>query len=87
MLETKEEVKEVQGRPWKNAAFCTTFDEADTKRNKLIKEDKEGKFQIKVKKLSDRFVVKIRNKFVEEKKDAKTKKRKKNAVRRSNSPS
>ena len=87
MPKTKEEEKEVQGRPWKNAAFCTTFDEADKRRNKLIKEDKEGKFQVKVKKLSDRFVVKIRNKLVEEKKDKKTRKRKKNAVRRSNSAS
>ena len=87
MPKTKEEVKEVQGRPWKNAAFFKTFNEADKRRNKLIKEDKEGKFQVKVKRHSKQFVVKTRNKFVEEKKDKKTRKRKKNAVRRSNSPS
>ena len=35
--------------------------EADEKRNDLIKEGDENQYQVKVKKLSERFVVKLRN--------------------------
>ena len=57
-------VKQVINKPWKNESFHQTFEEADSVRNKLASiwsesKDHEG-MQVKVKRLSDRYVVKTR---------------------------
>mgnify|MGYP005817930455 CR=1 FL=1 len=60
-MSNKSEEEIVQGKPWKNVSFFDTYREADEKRNDLIKEGDENQYQVKVKKLSERFVVKLRN--------------------------
>tara|TARA_R100000008_G_scaffold86793_1_gene81631 strand:+ start:1457 stop:1741 length:285 start_codon:yes stop_codon:yes gene_type:complete len=83
-------VKQVFNKPWKNDSFHATFEEADTVRKKLINiwsENKEHEgMQAKVKRLSDRYVVKTRLHpdfdIKEEKKNGKGKRRnKKNSSR------
>tara|TARA_Y100000004_G_C8711437_1_gene326080 strand:- start:247 stop:501 length:255 start_codon:yes stop_codon:yes gene_type:complete len=47
------------GKPWKNEFTATTFEEADVKRNNILKSDK---VQVKVRRRSDgTFVVKTRD--------------------------
>jgi len=63
MTEEKEE-KPKNNRPWKNESFHSTFEEADSVRKKLLdiwssKKEHEG-MQVKIKRLSQRFVVKTR---------------------------
>jgi hypothetical protein len=65
-LETNEENKNkvVDGKPWKNEAYFDTYSEADMKRHNMLsawlgKEEFKGR-QVKVKRLSDRYVVKTR---------------------------
>jgi len=78
-------VKQIFNKPWKNESFHKTYKEADTVRNKLVatwSESEEYKgMQAKVKKLSDRYVVKTRVhpefEVNEEKKDGKSKRRNK----------
>ena len=60
--ETENKVKE--GKPWKNESFFKTFAEADKKRKNMLlawesSEQHEG-MQVKVKRLSERYVVKTR---------------------------
>ena len=57
-------VKQVSGKPWKNESFHLTFNEADIFRNRLLtiwsdNKNHEG-MQAKIKRLSDRYVVKTR---------------------------
>lgn len=65
------------GKPWKNEFTATTFEEADSKRNNILKSDK---VQVKVRRRSDgTFVVKTRSATVaksnsKKKKSAKNKK-------------
>ncbi len=64
MKEDQEKEKIVDGKPWKNEAYFNTFTEADQKRNNMLaawkdKEEHKGR-QVKVKRLSDRYVVKTR---------------------------
>ena len=65
------------GKPWKNEFTATTSEEADSKRNNILKSDK---VQVKVKRRSDGvFVVKTRSATVtksnsKKKKSAKNKK-------------
>jgi len=62
-------------KPWNNDSFHNSYEEADKRRN-LLKDEKD--LQVKVKKLSERFVVKTRSiKMVEKK----SKKKSKNATR------
>jgi len=80
-------VKQVINKPWKNKSFHETFEQADSVRNKLISiwsESKEHEgMQAKVKRLSDRYVVKTRLhpdfEVKEEKKSGKGKRRNKKA--------
>jgi len=52
-------------KPWNNDGFFKTYQEASARRD-LLKDEKD--LQVKVKKLSDRFVVKTRSvKLVEKK--------------------
>jgi len=60
----EEENKIAEGKPWKNEAFFKTFAEADQKREYMLmawdgKEEHAGR-QVKVKRLSERYVVKTR---------------------------
>ena len=65
------------GKPWTNSFVCKSFQDADDKRNKILKENSE-QFQVKVKRRSDgTFVVKTRN-MSQEKTSTKNKKNKKN---------
>lgn len=79
-------VKQVINKPWKNESFHATFEEADAVRNKLLStwsenKDHEG-MQTKVKRLSDRYVVKTRlHPDFEPKKEEKKKKHGKNKRR------
>tara|TARA_R110000824_G_scaffold24497_2_gene86224 strand:+ start:521 stop:772 length:252 start_codon:yes stop_codon:yes gene_type:complete len=50
------------GRPWKNAARFKTFEKADEDRNKRLK---EKNLQVKIKKLKEQYVVKVRSTIVE----------------------
>jgi hypothetical protein len=80
-------VKQNFGKPWKNESFHATFDEADITRNKLLAiwSDNEAHkgMQVKVRRLSDRYVVKTRlhpdSEPKEEKKHGKGKRRNKKA--------
>ena len=83
-------VKQVINKPWKNESFHLTFKEADAVRNKLINiwsesKDHEG-MQVKIRRLSDRYVVKTRLhpdfEPKEEKKSGKNKRRNKKASNR-----
>jgi hypothetical protein len=78
----------VNNKPWKNESFHSTFDEADSIRNKLIKiwetDTKHEGMQVKIKWMSskNKFVVKTRlhpdfEKKKEEKKSGKSRKRNK----------
>jgi len=58
---TAEDEKQKQGKPWQNVAYCDSFEEADHKRKSLEEADLDSIFEVKVKKLSDRFVVKTRS--------------------------
>jgi|1_EtaG_2_1085319.scaffolds.fasta_scaffold08037_2 hypothetical protein len=60
-MSDKNEEEIVQGKPWKNVSYFDTYREADEKRTDLIKECEENQYQVKVKRLSERFVVKLRN--------------------------
>jgi predicted double-glycine peptidase len=64
-------------KPWHNDGFYKTYREADQRRE-ILKDEED--LQVKVKKLSDRFVVKTRSVKLVEKK---TKNKDKNANRRS----
>ena len=78
-------VKQVINKPWKNKSFHETFEEADLIRNKLVsiwsKSKEHAGMQVKVKRLSDRYVVKTRLhpdfEVKEEKKSGKGKRRNK----------
>ena len=89
-------VKQVINKPWKNESFHQTYKEADAARSKLVNvwsesKDHEG-MQIKVKRLSDRYVIKTRLhpefEVKEEKKSGKGKRRNKKASnkRKSDTP-
>jgi len=73
---TEELQTQTPGKPWKNEGFYFTFEEADAVRRKLKsiwKDNEQHKgMQVKVKKSSDKFVVKTRlhpdNEVKEEKK-------------------
>ena len=56
------------GRPWDIIGRFNTFEEADIRRKQL--QDKEN-LQVKVKKLKERYAVKVRSTIVEPKKDKK----------------
>ena len=56
----------LHGKPWKNVARFDTFEKADKKRKKYLK---EKDFQAKVKKLKDNYVVKTRSTLVEPKRN------------------
>ncbi len=63
-MEDNEENKIVDGKPWKNEAYFETYTEASIKRDNMLaawlgKEECKGR-QVKVKRLSDRYVVKTR---------------------------
>ena len=75
---------ELHGKPWKIKERFVNFKDADNLRKKML--ETEENLQVKVKRSSNGFLVKIRSTIIE-KKNKKTRKRKKNAVRRSNSPS
>jgi hypothetical protein len=64
-------------KPWHNDGFFKTYQEANQRRE-LLKDEED--LQVKVKKLSDRFVVKTRNIKLPEKK---VKKKDRDANRRS----
>ena len=54
----------VEGKPWKNEAYFNTYSEANIKRDNMLaawlgKEEHRGR-QVKVKRLSNRYVVKTR---------------------------
>ena len=52
------------GKVWKNQAYFSTYSEADSFREKLVdhwaEDEKHKGMQVKVKRLSERFVVKTR---------------------------
>jgi hypothetical protein len=62
----EQEEREKQGRPWKKMGIFNSFEEADSKRNKLLSDKsrtKKGEFQVKVKRCGfggKRFMVKFR---------------------------
>ena len=57
------EIKDpLYGRPWKNAAYFKVFEKADEDRKKRLK---EKNLEVKVKKLKERYVVKVRSTIVE----------------------
>ena len=59
------------GKPWKNEFTATTFEEADNKRNNILK---SGKVQVKIRRRSDNtFVVKTRSNIITEKTTSKKK--------------
>ena len=71
----------MNNKPWKNESFHTSYEEADTKRNKLVdlwanNHDHEG-MQVKVKYLPsrDRYVIKTRLHPDFEEKEVKKKKK------------
>jgi len=58
-----ETTKQVQGEPWKNERYFSTFEEADALRKSLKSSDKTGTLQFKVKRCgvaSVMYVVKSR---------------------------
>ena len=59
--------KKKQGKPWQNIAYCNSFEEADHRRKSLQEADLDNIFEVKVKRESDRFVVKTRSVSVEKK--------------------
>ena len=67
------EANPLNGRPWEIKGRFKTFEEADKRRNQL--KNKEN-LQVKVKKLKESYVVKIRTIIVEEKKGKKRNKSK-----------
>tara|TARA_R110001583_G_scaffold17277_5_gene70086 strand:+ start:3016 stop:3279 length:264 start_codon:yes stop_codon:yes gene_type:complete len=67
------EANPLNGRPWEIKGRFKTFEEADKRRNQL--KNKEN-LQVKVKKLKESYVVKIRTIVVEEKKGKKRNKSK-----------
>ena len=67
------EANPLNGRPWEIKGRFKTFEEADKRRNQL--KNKEN-LQVKVKKLKENYVVKIRTIIVEEKKGKKRNKSK-----------
>jgi len=72
------EANPLNGRPWEIKGRFRTFEEANKRRNQL--KNKEN-LQVKVKKLKENYVVKIRSTVVEEKKEKKEKKRNKSKRR------
>ena len=63
MKENVEKNIRKEGLPWKNAAKVDTYKKAEQKRQALLREWKENKvthMQVKVKKLSTGFVIKVR---------------------------
>ena len=67
------EANPLNGRPWEIKGRFKTFEEADKRRSQL--KNKEN-LQVKVKKLKESYVVKIRTIVVEEKKGKKRNKSK-----------
>ena len=67
------EANPLNGRPWEIKGRFKTFEEANKRRNQL--KNKEN-LQVKVKKLKESYVVKIRTIVVEEKKGKKRNKSK-----------
>jgi hypothetical protein len=67
------EANPLNGRPWEIKGRFKTFEEANKRRNQL--KNKEN-LQVKVKKLKENYVVKIRTIIVEEKKGKKRNKSK-----------
>ena len=67
------EANPLNGRPWEIKGRFKTFEEANKRRNQL--KNKEN-LQVKVKKLKENYVVKIRSTVVEEKKGKKRNKSK-----------
>jgi hypothetical protein len=67
------EANPLNGRPWEIKGRFKTFEEADKRRNQL--KNKEN-LQVKVKKLKENYVVKVRSTIVEEKKEKKRNKSK-----------
>ena len=67
------EANPLNGRPWEIKGRFKTFEEANKRRNQL--KNKEN-LQVKVKKLKESYVVKIRTIIVEEKKGKKRNKSK-----------
>jgi len=58
-VKIEETLSPLYGQPWKNEFITPSFDQADEKRNNILK---SGKVQVKVKRRSDgTFVVKTRN--------------------------
>ena len=57
-------VNNITNKPWKNESFHTTFEEADSIRSKLLRiwesDPKHKGMQVKIKRLSQRYVVKTR---------------------------
>lgn len=58
-IEIEETLNPLYGKPWKNEFTAPSFEEADSKRNKILK---SGKVQVKVRRRSDgTFIVKTRD--------------------------
>ena len=67
------EANPLNGRPWEIKGRFKTFEEADKRRDQL--KNKEN-LQVKVKKLKENYVVKVRSTVIEEKKEKKRNKSK-----------
>ncbi len=67
------EANPLNGRPWEIKGRFKTFEEADKRRDQL--KNKEN-LQVKVKKLKENYVVKVRSTIIEEKKEKKRNKSK-----------
>ena len=62
------EANTLNGRPWEIKGRFKTFEEADKRRNQF---KNKKNLQVKVKKLKENYVVKVRSAIVEKKKEKK----------------